>query len=60
VNKIISTIWVATLCFGMMAMMHNRTSEEAKLRPVTASQLTSASYRDGLYEGKLAAEHRGQ
>src|SRR5215467_9947469 len=58
-NKIIFTIGVATLCFGMKAMMHNRTSEEAELRRVRASQVTSAPCRDGLYEGKLATEHGG-
>lgn len=58
-NKIISSIGVVALCFGTMAMVHNRNSGKAKFKPVTTSQVTSAPYRDGLYEGKLAAEHRG-
>jgi hypothetical protein len=54
-NKMISSIGVVALCFGSMAMMHNRNLAEAN-RQVTAWQVTSAPYRDGLYEGKLSAE----
>ena len=58
-NKIVSSIGVVALCLGTMAMAHNRNSAEAKLNPFTTSQATSAPYRDGLYEGKLATEHGG-
>jgi len=58
-NKILSSIGVVALCFGTMAMVDNRNSAEAKLTPVTTWQATSAPYRDGLYEGKLAPPHRG-
>ncbi len=57
-NKIVSSIGVVALCFGTMAMVHSRNSEKAELNPVTMSQATSAPYRDGLYEGKLAPAHR--
>jgi hypothetical protein len=58
-NKTISSIGVIALCFGTMAMMHNGNTGGAKLKSITTSQVTSAPYRDGLYEGKLAAEHGG-
>jgi hypothetical protein len=58
-NKIVSSIGVVAWCFGTMAMMHNGNTGGAKLKSITTSQVTSAPYRDGLYEGKLAAEHGG-
>jgi hypothetical protein len=58
-NKIVSSIGVVALCFGTMAMMHKGDRGGSKLNPVTISQVTSAPYRDGLYEGKLATDHRG-
>ena len=57
-NKIISSIGVVALCFGAMAMVH-KGNTGAQLKPGRTSQVTSAPYRDGLYEGKLAAEHGG-
>ena len=58
-KKIISSIAVVALCWGTIAMIHSADMGAAKLKPVTTSKLTSAPYRDGLYEGKLATEHAG-
>ena len=56
-NKIVSSIGVVALSFGTMAMVHNGNTGEANLKLATKSQITSAPYRDGLYEGRLAAEY---
>ena len=56
-KKILTSIAVVALCLGTIAMIHSGNTGEAKLKPVTTSQVASAPYRDGLYEGKLAAEN---
>ncbi len=58
-KKIISSIAVVALCFGTIAMIRSESAKEQNSRPGTIPQITSAPYRDGLYQGKLAAEHGG-
>jgi mono/diheme cytochrome c family protein len=58
-KKIISSIAVVALCFGTIAMIRSESAREQNPKPGTIPQITSAPYRDGIYQGKLAAEHGG-
>jgi hypothetical protein len=56
-KKIISSISVVALCFGTVAMIHSEGARKENPKPGTIAQITSAPYRDGIYQGKLAAQH---
>jgi hypothetical protein len=60
VKKIISSIAVVALCLGTIAMIQSERASGQNLKPGTIAQITSAPYRDGVYEGKLAAQHGRQ
>ena len=58
-KKNISSIAVVALCLGTVAMTHSESARKQNSKTDTMAQATSAPYRDGLYEGKSAAEHAG-
>ena len=51
---------VFALCLGAGAMMQNGRASHGWESVNDSSQATSAPFRDGLYQGKLAAERSGE
>src|SRR5262249_9961506 len=51
---------VVALLLGTIAMTQSERARGQNPKPDTIAQITRAPYRDGIYEGKLAAQHGKQ